>query len=97
MRIVKHGMAAPFTVKVGDLPGMDRLVQDKKVQDYQIHVCACGLSKHKPFCDGSHMHASNEEEGKLFAYENGDKRIEIDQGECRKCASLPNEYQEGKQ
>ncbi len=36
----------------------------------------CGLSKNKPFCDGSHKLCNGEEEGKLYKYETG-KRIEL--------------------
>ena len=34
-------------------------------------ICMCGLTKTKPFCDGSHKQCSGEESGKLYRYENG--------------------------
>jgi CDGSH-type Zn-finger protein len=36
----------------------------------------CGLSKKKPFCDGSHKRAKGEEDGKLYLYDQ-ERRVEI--------------------
>ena len=60
-RIVKQDALSPMEVKVG---GESKW------------ICMCGLSKNKPFCDGSHHQCKGEETGKLYKYENG-KRIEI--------------------
>ncbi len=60
-RIVKHEENGPMEVKVG---------RESK------WICMCGLTKNKPFCDGSHKQCSGEEEGKLYKYEYG-KRVEI--------------------
>ncbi len=39
-RMVKHEQNLPYEVPEGtELP---------------LYICACGLSKNKPFCDGSH-------------------------------------------
>ena len=31
-------------------------------------ICMCGLSKNQPFCDGSHLKTSDEDEKKLYWY-----------------------------
>ena len=32
-------------------------------------ICMCGLSKTKPLCDGSHKQCFDEEDGKVYSYE----------------------------
>jgi len=76
-RIVRHDMKHPYVVKLKDLPGMEKLTADEKVLNYEIHVCACGLSKHKPFCDGSHAKTRGEEESKVYYYDEKDEKHEL--------------------
>lgn len=40
------------------------------------YLCMCGLSKKKSFCDGSHKRTKDEEEGKLYIYDQ-EGRVEI--------------------
>ena len=54
----------------------DRKPMEIKVGNESKWICMCGLTKNRPFCDGSHKQAEGEKEGKIYKYENG-KRIEV--------------------
>ncbi len=60
-RIVLHERDKPYTIKVGDK---------------EVHLCACGLSENKPYCDGHHM-KTTDEEGKLYVYSHDGNRTEV--------------------
>ncbi len=81
-RIVRHDAKRPFVVKLRDIPGVDKLTSDEKILNLQLHVCACGLSNHKPFCDGSHARTLEEKDGEIYTYDSKTAKLE-----------LPHEYQ----
>jgi CDGSH-type Zn-finger protein len=92
MRLIRHDMKHPFRVRLGDLPGMPSLTKDEKVLGYEIHICACGLSNNKPFCDGSHKATQNEEEGRIYSYDSKKNQSCIDPH--YKETDLPNAHNE---
>ena len=53
VRYVKKEGKGPVEVKVGN---------DSK------WICMCGLSQNQPFCDGAHKKTLNEEDGKVYRY-----------------------------
>jgi len=54
-RLVRHDKNAPYEVPEGtELP---------------LYICACGLSKNKPFCDGSHKKTRDEAAGDVYLYD----------------------------
>ena len=60
-RLVKHEETGPYEIPEGtELPAW---------------ICGCGLSKNKPYCDGSHKKTRDEGAG-LFTYD-GDKRTPV--------------------
>ncbi|MEM0154930.1 MAG: CDGSH iron-sulfur domain-containing protein [Methanothrix sp.] len=94
-RYIRHDRNHPFVVKMGDVPGFSNLTTDEKLKNFELHMCACGLSKHKPFCDGSHRNVQNEKEGMHYAYEEGNKQVEGVKLENKEHKELevPNEYE----
>lgn len=40
-----------------------------------LEICQCGLSRNKPFCDGSHEKVRGEDHDKLYVYNEERERI----------------------
>lgn len=60
-RLVKIEANAPIPIECGT---------EKK------WICACGLTKNFPYCDGSHHKTDGEKPGKTYRYV-GDERVEL--------------------
>lgn len=64
-RLVKHERNEPYRIYKAD------------IEKERISICACGLSKNKPFCDGSHSRTRDEEEGAVYIYDD-EGRVKIE-------------------
>jgi CDGSH-type Zn-finger protein len=54
-RLVRHDKNAPYEIPEGtELP---------------VYICACGLSKNKPFCDGTHKKTRDEDAADTYLYD----------------------------
>ncbi len=90
MRVIRHGRHRPFVLKMRDMPGVSQLTKDEKLLNYEVHLCACGLSRNKPYCDGSHAKTRSEDEEKLYVYDLEGNGSEIE--ETEELAETPDEY-----
>ena len=61
-RIIEHDQQGPHIVDEDEF----------EKQGGNIAICQCGLSDNYPFCDGSHQATRDEEDGKLYKYEDDD-------------------------
>jgi len=60
-RLVLHERNRPYMVKVGD---------------QELHLCGCGLSANKPYCDGTHT-KTVDEKADVFIYDTKGGRVKI--------------------
>jgi len=61
-RIVRHEGTGPIKIEPQEKP---------------IFICACGLTRNFPFCDGTHKTCRDEDEGKLYRYNPDGTRDEV--------------------
>ena len=62
-RLVLHERNRPYVIKLDD--------------GRELHICACGLSQNKPYCDGHHRLTQDEEAGKVYVYAQDGRRVEL--------------------
>ncbi|HUN58249.1 MAG TPA: CDGSH iron-sulfur domain-containing protein [Candidatus Binataceae bacterium] len=61
-RLVKHEETGPYEIAEGtELP---------------VWICACGLSKNKPYCDGTHK-KTRDEGAEVFSYDTAGNRTPV--------------------
>lgn len=69
-RLIRHEAMGPIKIDPSSFP------RDAQGNLKPIFICACGLSKTMPTCDGMHKScATREQPGKLYVY--GDDRATV--------------------
>lgn len=49
--------------------------EELEEQGGTAHICQCGLSDNKPYCDGSHSDTADEGDGTLYKYEGDSRKV----------------------
>ncbi|MEM3832761.1 MAG: hypothetical protein QW128_04070 [Thermoprotei archaeon] len=62
MRVIFHTAKRPYLYKTPN--------------GETIHICMCGLSQTYPICHGDHAKVRDEDENKIFLYDNQGSRLE---------------------
>ncbi len=77
-RYVRHDRNRPYVIQVGDK---------------NFALCACGLSKNKPYCDGTHKITWDEEADTFYGYDEQNDRVRVQLlDENGNPISLPSQY-----
>lgn len=63
-RLIRHDATKPFKIDPATLP-----------PGKAIFICACGLSRNLPFCDGTHKGCVNEQPGTLYVYDESRQNV----------------------
>ena len=64
-RLIRHDLNHPYEIAEGN--------------ELPLYICGCGLSKNKPFCDGSHKKTRDEEAGDTYIYDDAGRARVIKQ------------------
>lgn len=63
-RLIRHDATKPFKIDPATLP-----------PGKAIFICACGLSRNLPFCDGTHKGCVSEQPGTLYVYDESRQNV----------------------
>lgn len=63
-RIVRHHQTGPYRIEPQNFP------RDGK----PISICACGLTRNPPYCDGSHKPCRDEDPAVTYVYDESGRR-----------------------
>jgi len=63
-RLVQHDAKGPAVIQIGE--------------GKFVAVCQCGLSRNKPFCDGSHKKTQDEAADRVYVYDHEQNRVSVD-------------------
>jgi CDGSH-type Zn-finger protein len=75
MRQIIHERTEPYRIKLKDIPGVDKIQDRDKFMEFEVHICGCGLSHDKPFCDGSHKITRDEDPSLIYTYSESKERL----------------------